>query len=184
MRDAAPQKDRAEEDSEAGLYPLIEEPLLRSDRAALNHAKETFTSEVHNNYAEQRAQERHERDYQSLIDQVRGDADRTLFPDKMMRAYIDAEAQTDVGLHTAWLNREANPRQWAAVAEKLAKGFGKYAVRTPDPNLTEDTAAVAALARGASSTKAPQEPQADYSRMSNAEYRNEIKNKYGFDPGI
>jgi hypothetical protein len=177
------QTARPAEETADNSLPTIEDALLRSRQAAVWQAEQTLRSEVHN-YAQQRAQEKHEADYKSLIARVRGEADASYFDDDMIRAWIDARAARDGVLQNAWTGRDSNPRQFQAAAERLAKEFGKYAARTPDPNLTEDTAAVAALVRGVSSTKALPEPQADYSRMSNAEYRLTIKNKYGFDPGI
>jgi hypothetical protein len=58
-------------------------------------------------------------------------------------------------------------------------------IPTPeDRALTEDVAAVAAAVMGAFSPHpiAPAAP--DYSRMSNDEYRQSVRDDYGFDPGV
>ena len=124
---------------------------------------------------------RYEReDIGKLVNQVKGDLDTD---DEMVEAWIDARARRDPRLATAWLEREANPQAFQKIASELGKEFAKRASKRPDPNLTEDREVVAAAVRGASTNRAPETPPPNFSQMSHNEYRNEVRQKYGFDPG-
>lgn len=124
-----------------------------------------------------------DRDMGELVKQVRGDLDSELFDDELVTAWVDGRARNDPRLQRAWLEREANPKQFRAIAEGLGRAFKKKFDKMPDRNATEDREAVTAAVRGAS-TKAPETPPANYGGMSNAEYREKVRQDYGFDPGV
>ena len=155
---------------------------LRTERARLHYQQKMFKSEVET-YANQLALEKHNSDFNSLIKDLRGDLDEGLFPDKLVRAWIDAEARENENLQHAWMNRDQNARTWGQTKRELQKQFNSYASRMPDPALTEDRDAVAAAVRG-SSVAAPRERPTDLSRMSNDELRKHSLDTYGFSPGI
>lgn len=124
-----------------------------------------------------------QRDFGELVKDVRGDLDPDVFDDELIGAWVDAAARKDPRLQRAWLEREARPKQFRAIAGELGRSFKKKFDKLPDRNVTEDREAVTAAIRGAS-TKAPEDTPPNFSRMSNAEARKEIREKYGFDPGF
>lgn len=119
-------------------------------------------------------------DLGKLVGEVKGDLD---FDDEFVEAWIDTQARKDPRLQRAWLERESNPKAFGQIARELGKSFAKKANRRPDPALSEDREAVAAAVRGASTNRAPDSPAPKYSQMSHNEYRNKIREQYGFDPG-
>jgi hypothetical protein len=124
---------------------------------------------------------RYEReDINNLVKQVKGDFAED---DEMVEAWIDAEARKDVRLQRAWMERDANPQAFQRIAKELGREFAKRASKKPDANLTEDREVVAAAVRGASTNKAPPSPPPNYTQMSHNEYRNKVREQYGFDPG-
>ena len=120
-------------------------------------------------------------DLQKLVNNVKGDAD---VEDDLVEAWIDTQARRDPRLARAWLEREANPKAFEQISKQLGKEFAKKTAKRPDPALTEDREAVAAAVRGASTHRAPESAPPAYGGMSNAEYRNEVRQRYGFDPGV
>jgi hypothetical protein len=159
-----------------------DEIQLRTERARLHYQQQAFNSEVET-HAHQLALEKHNADYNSLIKDLRGDLDENLFPDKLVRAWIDAEARENEDLQHAWMNRDQNARSWGQTKHQLQKQFHSYASRMPDPALTEDREAVAAAVRG-SSVAAPMERPADLSRLSNDEFRKYTLDHYGIQSNV
>ena len=155
---------------------------LRTERARLHYQQKAFNSEVET-HAHQLALEKHNNDFNSLIKDLRGDLDEGLFPDKLVRAWIDAEAREREDLQHAWMNRDQNERTWGQTKRELQKQFHSYASRMPDPALTEDRDAVAAAVRGLS-VAAPRERPTDLSRMSNDELRKYTIENYGFQSNV
>jgi hypothetical protein len=124
----------------------------------------------------------YERDLSATVANVRGDLDKNVFPDKIVRAWLDAEVREDEVLKNVWLNRAQDPRMWQAAERNLIKQFHQEAARRVDPQVTEDRAMVAAAIRGASAP-AQTEPPPNYSRLSNHEMRDEMR-KLGIQPNF
>ena len=124
----------------------------------------------------------YERDLNTTVANVRGNLDKNVFPDKIVRAWLDAEVREDEGLKDVWLNRAQDPRMWQAAERNLIKQFHQEAARRVDPQVTEDRAMVAAAIRGASAP-AQTEPPPNYSRLSNPEMRDEMR-KLGVEPNF
>ena len=122
-------------------------------------------------------------DMGSLVKNVRGELDSEIFDDETVEAWIDGRARRDPRLQQAWLQRKSNPAAFERIAGELGKQFTKKFGKLPDKNATEDREVVAAAVRGAS-TKAPAEQPPNFSRMSNSEYRKDVQERYGFDPGV
>lgn len=122
-------------------------------------------------------------DMDATIKSIRGDLDPSVFDDGLVEAWLDSQARSDPRLQRAWLQRDNDPKQFERIRGELGKAFHKKFSRLPDPNATEDRAIVAAAVRGAS-TKAPDDKPPNYSSLSNTEYRKEIQDRYGFDPGV
>lgn len=120
-------------------------------------------------------------DLQKLVHEVKGDLD---FDDDLVEAWIDTQARKDPRLQRAWLEREGNPKAFGQIAKELSKSFAKRTAKRPDPALTEDREAVVAAVRGASTQRAPESSPPAYGNLSNVEYRNEVRSRYGFDPGV
>lgn len=112
---------------------------------------------------------------------VRGDMPADTASDRLIRAWLDALAEDDPRLRSAWVSRKENPAGFKKVLETLSREFRKEFARKPDQNITEDTEIVAAAVKGAS-TKAPEEKPPNFSQMNNNEFAKEVRSKYGFDP--
>lgn len=117
-------------------------------------------------------------DMDKTIKNVRGDLDAEFFDDTFVESWIDAQARQDPRLHQAWLNRQANPKQFQKVVETLGRNFAKKYSKLPDKGVTEDREAVSNAVRGAS-TKAPEGKAPDYSRLSNNEFQAEKDRLFG-----
>jgi formylglycine-generating enzyme required for sulfatase activity len=68
------------------------------------------------------------------------------------------------------------------IERELSRAFHKTASAVVDPGLTEHREAVAAAVRGASTHRAPESAPPSFGSMSTADFRNEVKSRYGFDP--
>ena len=126
----------------------------------------------------ERAQERFQRDMGETIKNVRGDLDPEFFDDALVRGWIDAQAEQDTRLATAWANRHANPKQFQKVVETLGRNFSKKFSKLPDRGATDDREAVSHAVRGASK-QAPDGQAPDYSRMTDAQLREAKDKLYG-----
>ena len=122
-------------------------------------------------------------DMEKTIGKVRGGLDPDYFDDKLVKGWINEQAIDDPRLATAWQQRYANPKQYQKVVDQLSQKFAKKYGKMHDREATENREVVAAAVRGAS-TKAPEHKAPDYSNMSNPEYRQKVKQEYGFDPGV
>ncbi len=120
-------------------------------------------------------------DLQRLVGIVKGDLD---YDEELVEAFIDVQARKDPRLQRAWLEREGNPKAFDQIAKELGKALAKKASKRADPALTEDREAVVAAVRGASTQRAPDSPPPNFGKMSNVEYRNKVRDEYGFDPGV
>lgn len=120
-------------------------------------------------------------DMDKTIKNIRGELDASVFDDDFVEAWVDAQARKDPRLSKAWLNRNANPKQFEKVQAELGKSFEKRYSKMPDKQATEDREAVTAAVRGAS-TQAPERKPANYAGMSDSEYRDAVKKEHGFAP--
>lgn len=126
----------------------------------------------------ERQQETFKRDMGETIKKVRGDLDAELFDDSLVRGYVNARADEDPRLAQAWVNRHTNPKAFNRVVEQLGREFRQKWSKMPDRQATEDHAAVTAAVRSAS-TRAPDAPPPDFSRMSNSEFQAEKDKLFG-----
>jgi hypothetical protein len=133
--------------------------------------------------ARTRALEEAGRDLEVACMQVRGDLDAGVYNDAFVQTWLDNQARSSPGIQHVWMNRERDPHAYYAAIEALEKKFAKTFSRAPDAEATADRNAVAAAVRGASG-RAPPEPKPNYGRLSDAEFRREVREKYGYDPGV
>lgn len=120
-------------------------------------------------------------DINNLVKEVKGDLD---IDDDLVEAFVDAQARKDPRLARAWMERDSNPKVFGQIAKELGKSLQKRFAKRPDPGLTEDREAVVAAVRGASTQRAPESAPPNFGKMSNVEYRNKVREEYGFDPGV
>lgn len=132
---------------------------------------------------QQVAQDRFKREISETVKDIRGDVDPEVVDDEMVEAWLDAKARKDPRLAQAFANKANKPREWSQIKSALGREFKKKWDKIPDRAVTEDREAVAAAVRGAS-TKASPEPPANLGGMSTAEYRQHVRQQYGFDPGV
>lgn len=110
-------------------------------------------------------------------------------PDDFARRWLVSEYNLDKELMEAWDNRyedEGATNHARAVVRRALKKMVKAAREVPTPEdllATDDRAMVTAAVRGAS-TKAPSEQAPDFAGMSNAQYREEHKKRYGYFPSV
>lgn len=131
---------------------------------------------------EQFAQSQFKQQITETVKDIRGDMDAETFDDEFVEAWLDARARKDSRLQQAWLQKDANPRQWGRIKSELGREFKKKFDKMPDRQVTEDREAVVAAVRGAS-TKVPPDQPVKMGSMSNAEARQHVRQQYGFDPG-
>lgn len=122
-------------------------------------------------------------DMEVTVKDIRGDLDPDVFDNSLMESWLDREARLDPRLQRAWLQKESDPATFNRVKAELGKRFHKQFSKLVDKQATEDRMAVTQAVRGAS-TRAPVEQPANYGRKSNAEFRQDVIDKYGFDPGV
>lgn len=122
-------------------------------------------------------QDRFKRDMNTAVEVVRGEMPADLYDGPFMTAWINAKADADPRLAQAWVQRNENPAKFKQVLGALSKEFAKKYSRLPDPQATEDRAAVTAAVRG-SSTRVPEGKAPNYAAMTNNELAAEW-DKYG-----
>lgn len=117
-----------------------------------------------------------ERDFKEAItpvlDRIRGEIPKDVLANEEIQDLIDGRARRDVRLQQAWLNRASNPAAWTKLEKALGQELSKKFSKLPDPDATEDRAAVTAAVRGASQ-KAPAETAPNYGAMNDAEFQKE-----------
>lgn len=134
-------------------------------------------------FEKREAERLYRQDMDKAIKAVRGDMDGDLFDDRFMEAWIDSQARDDPRLTKAWQERHDNPKRFKSILDGLGKKFAKKYSKLPDKEATEDREAVSAAVRGASG-KAPEPKAPDYSKMTDAEFRDAMEKDHGFSPLI
>lgn len=130
------------------------------------------------------ADDRFQKEIAPVIKDVRGDIPADVMTDEEIQDWMEGRAKRDPRLAQAWIDRPKNPQAWGKVQEGLRKELSKKFSKLPDANATEDHAAVAeAVVRGASK-QAPESKAPDYSRMSPAEYREDVYKRFGYYPPV
>ncbi len=121
---------------------------------------------------------RYRQDMDKTIADIRGDLDPDFADNDFVEAWLDAQARKDPRLAQAWVNRNANPKQFDKVKAELGKALkGKFS-KLPDRQATDDRAAVTAAVRGASN-RAPETKAPDLSRLTDAEFQREKEKMFG-----
>lgn len=123
-------------------------------------------------------------------DAQEGLSDLPHLPKNYAETWLIAEAMRNPDLRAMWDNRNnralpASTRQQIAMRINGTLGrLYKEAHQLPDPEATSDRdLIVQAVRRGAGERNMPDPPPL-YGLMSDREFRSEVKQKHGFDPGI
>ena len=124
-----------------------------------------------------------EKEWKPVLTRIRGDIPSEVMSDEELTDLMNGRASRDPRLKNAWENRASNPAAWNKVEKALNAELIKKFQKLPDPNATEDVAAVTAAVRGASK-QAPPAQAPKFGGMSNAEYRKYVKENHGYDPGV
>jgi len=114
---------------------------------------------------------------------IRGEISDKLASDKFVRAWIEATAEENPKLTSAWVNRKKDQKAFGRIVEKLSRDFAAEFSKRPDPNATEDREVVSAAVRGAS-TKTPEDKAPNYTSMSDQEFAADVEKKFGFRPKV
>jgi len=102
-------------------------------------------------------------------------------PDRLVRGALRDMAEEDPRFLRAWAERSVNPRAWEQVLKAAAKEIRKELESSPDPQATEDKAAVRAAVRSAS-TRTPEPEPFDTKKlnsMSDAEFNRKKRELLG-----
>lgn len=111
---------------------------------------------------------------------VKGELPDNVASQTIARAWLKDAADNDPRIQKAFLDREKNPDAWNKILAGLSKEFAKE-MRRPDAQTTEDREAVTAAVRGASGNP-PAVKEPSVSKLSDAELREQTKQKYGYIP--
>jgi hypothetical protein len=159
--------------------PLADDFAERQQRA--NNGERSLSPAEQAAYAE--GMQRAERDLKSVVTDVRADMPLHLYSDDFVQTWIDNQARQNLQLQRVWMNRDSSPGAFRAAVNQLSKKFYKTFRDMPDREATEDRNAVTAAMRGASS-RAPEDRPPSYGTLSNAEYAKDVRERFGFDPGV
>ncbi len=118
-------------------------------------------------YEQQLALERDQKDAAAAFETIRGNLPSEMFDDRMLDAWVNSRAASDLAIQQAWQNRVADPRTYERTLNKLAIEFGEK-FRRYEPESEVDHAAIAQAVRGAGG-KTPPEPPPRFDRMSDSE---------------
>jgi hypothetical protein len=154
----------------------------RHQTALLHRTKEQVDQRINEfkAYEQKIIQLKNEAEDAALIRELRGELNVT---DKDVKDFLTIQVRDNSEFLRIYNEREQNPRVYEALKKQLGRDFLKSVNSRPDPTLTEDREAVAAAVRGASINRAPESPAPNYSHMSNNEFRQSIRDQFGFDPG-
>ena len=130
-------------------------------------------------------QDRQNKEFAQLAQGVReaSGLDPDVFDDNVIIGIVDQMAKTDESLRSAWMKTTNDPKARAKLVAGLGHNLGKRFSKSVDRNATSDREAVAAAVRG-QSTPAPLTEAPDYTEMTNNEFRDSVKKKYGFNVPI
>lgn len=187
------------EETNAAATPVVEESNAQDNEPSLDELLSQFETEVNSevkqpetkaepiedlrneikSMREERQNEAFRNDMDSLVETVKGDAE---VDETFVEAWIDAEARKDQRLANAWAQRRNDPRAFKQVQAQLTKKFASAFPSKVDQDATADKEAVTAAMTGTG--KAPETPPPDFSAMNNAEFRDDVRNKYGFTPPV
>jgi hypothetical protein len=164
------------------LQALARAPQQEHQYAPQNSENEALLNRV-NQIEVAHAVEKAGRDLAALTNEVRGDLDPHMFTQDFITNWVDSRARQNVALQGVWLRREQEPESYRAAVKMLTKEFHRTFKAAPDPQATADReAVVAAVLRAGASSSRPEEPPVRYGRLSNAEFRADIREKFGYDP--
>jgi hypothetical protein len=94
------------------------------------------------------------------IGKIRGEVNSDFADDALVEGWLNAQAKGDPRLAKAWQERDANPRRFNQVIDKLGQEFSKKFKSLPDAKATNDREIVAAAVKGASKS-APETSEVD-----------------------
>ena len=124
-------------------------------------------------------------DLSKVIGEVRGEFPSDKFDDLFVESWLDAMARRDKEIIRAWDKRNEDPAKFNRLVKGLSKQFAKSNSKFLgyDEKATEDRELVAHAVRGGSKP-APEERMPELGSLPDGEYRQYIRKKFGFDPGV
>jgi hypothetical protein len=122
-------------------------------------------------------------DLESAVGSIRGEFTAEEVDNEFIETWLDARAKKDPRVAQAWMKRHDDPAKYKRVLNGLKNEFAqKHArLRNVDRETTETTVVVADAVRRASN-KAPEGKAPDFTKLSDAEYREKVRKEYGFNP--
>lgn len=124
--------------------------------------------------------------YQKLVAKEVDDAVKEFMADtgapsrRMAKAYLEELARENpTTFGHAFIHKDSNPKVWERLFAAAKKEYRKEVASRPDPQATEDRAAVVQAVRGAS-TPAPAEPPPQLGQMTDQELREYTRKNFGF----
>ena len=132
----------------------------------------------------EKTQAKDSEDYNNVLKQL-GEGHE--LPEEVVEGFLAKQVRANPKINDIFINRERNPDAWSKLQSALKKSYGSYVNdkfgKKVDPNVTEDTNAVAAALRG-SSTRAPEHAPIKLGSLSNNEFNEAVKQQFGFNPGV
>lgn len=126
------------------------------------------------------AEMKFQQEIKPVLQRVRGDIPKEALSDEEIQDLLDGRARREPRLKQAWIDRATNPAAWSKVEKALQQELQKKFSKLPDPGATEDREAVTAAVRGASSKSAPDEKPPSWGSMTEGEFLQERRARYGF----
>jgi hypothetical protein len=122
-------------------------------------------------------------DLASAVASIRGEFTADEVADETIEAWLEGRARNDPRVAQAWMKRGNDTAKYKRVLNALQNEFAqKHArLRNVDRDTTETTVVVADAVRRASN-KAPEGKAPDFTKLSDAEYREKVRKEYGFNP--
>jgi hypothetical protein len=122
------------------------------------------------------------KDFDEAVAAVKGE---TTIGNEFVKVWLDLQARRDPNVTNAWLNRKADPATYNREVGKLARKFhAEIASQMLDASATADRQLVTAAVRGATTSERPSAPPTNYKKMSDAEFRQHVRDEYGFTPSV
>lgn len=131
------------------------------------------------------AEDKFRADMSNVVQGVRGELPADKFDDVFMEGWLEAMSRKDPRIITAWDNRAQAPEKFQRLVKGLNQQFKKQygSLLGIDEKATEDRELVAHAVRGGSKP-APEERLPELGSLPDGEYRQYVKKKFGFDPGV